>query len=291
MEFIEASSMTLSAGRRPVHKWLSHAKNAITAAPLAYRPGHYHSPICEPREISQRYSDQVASPPKEIPGIDLRTTDQLARWQSWKAFLPIGLSVWRRYSSNNRFYSLGDAIPLHCFLRELRPKRVIEIGCGFSSACVLDTIEAFSLSTVCTFMDPDMSRVKGKQDNLHTFMEMQIQDAPLTLFDSLVAGDILLIDSTHIVKTGSDVVFELFEILPRLKPGVMIHFHDIFHPFEYPREWAIERNYSWNEAYALRAFLSYNSVFRVEFWNHYIAKSLPDARLLHGGASLWISRT
>ena len=88
---------------------------------------------------------------------------------------------------------------------------------------------------------------------VYTFMQMQVQDAPLPLFNTLVAGDI--IDSTHVVKTGLDSVFELFELLLH----VAIHFDDIFRPFEYPREWTTERNYSWNEAYALRAFLSYIS--------------------------------
>jgi hypothetical protein len=75
------------------------------------------------------------------------------------------------------------------------------------------------------------------------------------MFDVLDENDILFINSSHVAKTGSDVNFELFEILPRLKKGVIVHIHDILYPFEYPREWVIERNYSWNEVYAVRAFL------------------------------------
>jgi hypothetical protein len=261
----------------------------MTAAPLAYRPGHYYSPICEPREISARYVDPLLSPPSEIAGIDLRTTDQLERWRAWQEFLPVAAGVWRRYEPGNAFYAIGDANPLHCVLREMRPRRLIEVGCGLSSGCILDTIEAFSLPTVCTFIDPDLGRI-GERNERHSFIQSLVQHVSPALFDELDAGDVLLIDSTHVVKTGSDVVFHLFEILPRLKPGVWIHFHDIFHPFEYPPIWALERNNSWNEAYALRAFLSFNDEFRIEFWGTYVRKLLADPTLLRDCSNLWLSR-
>ena len=79
--------------------------------------------------------------------------------------------------------------------------------------------------------------------------------------------------STHIVKTGSDVVYELFEVLPRLRSGVVVHFHDVFYPFEYPREWVLVRNYSWNELYALRAFLMGNHDWEIMFFNDYFVRT------------------
>ncbi len=90
---------------------------------------------------------------------------------------------------------------------------------------------------------------------------------PVSTFSTLNKNDILFIDSTHVLKTASDVHYELFSILPSLNKGVLVHFHDIQYPFEYPRPWLFKDNMSWNEIYALRAFLMYNSAFEVVFWN------------------------
>ncbi len=124
-----------------------------------------------------------------------------------------------------------------------------------------------------------------------------MQAVPLSYFDDLQRNDILFIDSTHVVKTGSDVVFELFEILPRLHSGVVVHFHDVFYPFEYPREWVIDRNYSWNELYALRAFLMGNRDWEILFFNDYMARTeRPRLRqqapemLANPGGGLWLRR-
>ena len=128
-------------------------------------------------------------------------------------------------------------------------------------------------------------------------IETGIQDVPLSRFDVLQRNDVLFINSTHIVKTCSDVVFELFEILPRLKPGVVIHFHDAFYPFEYPREWVINRNYSWNELYALRAFLMGNRDWEIIMFNDYfvrteralVERTAPEV-LQNAGGGLWLRR-
>jgi hypothetical protein len=120
---------------------------------------------------------------------------------------------------------------------------------------------------------------------------------PLSYFDELQRDDVLFIDSTHVVKTGSDVVFELFEVLPRLRSGVIVHFHDVFYPFEYPREWAIRQNYSWNEIYALRAFLMGNRDWEIIFFNDYFARvekmrverDAPEV-LRNPGGGLWLRR-
>jgi hypothetical protein len=119
----------------------------------------------------------------------------------------------------------------------------------------------------------------------------------LELFEQLQPGDFLFIDSTHILRTGSDVCFELFEILPRLASGVIVHFHDVFWPFEYPAEWIVDENRSWNELYALRAFLTDNGKWKILFFNNYFAKlerSLVEKTfptfLRNPGGALWLQR-
>lgn len=129
----------------------------------------------------------------------------------------------------------------------------------------------------------------------------------MTIFTALAPGDFLIIDSSHVSKAGSDLNHILFEIIPRLQPGVHLHFHDIFLPFEYPRPW-VEAGIAWNEAYVLRAFLQYNTTFKIEFFTSYliqvhrsaVEENLPwmlrserdqlkvtDAP----GCSLWLKRT
>ena len=98
----------------------------------------------------------------------------------------------------------------------------------------------------------------------------------MSLFDELQSSDILFIDSTHIVRTGSDVCFELFNILPRLREGVVVHIHDMFWPFEYPRGWVVQDNRSWNEIYAVRAFLIDNPHWEILMFNHYMALVCTD---------------
>jgi predicted O-methyltransferase YrrM len=276
---------------------------------LAFKPGHFYSPICNPDDLARHYRDPAdVRGAIDLPGIDIRMAEQRALWNSWRDFLAdypftpepqAGL----RYHSNNRNFDVGDATVLYCMLRHLKPKRMIEIGSGYSSACALDTIERFLGNSVQNcFVEPYPALLKSmlKPGDLErlTIVASQVQEVSPGLFEALGANDILFIDSTHIVKTGSDVVHELFNILPRLKPGVIVHFHDVHYPFEYPREWVIERNYSWNEVYALRAFLMYNSAFEIVFFNDAFAKLSRDLVQLHAprvldnpGGGLWLRRT
>jgi hypothetical protein len=90
-----------------------------------------------------------------------------------------------------------------------------------------------------------------------------LQDVDLAVFERLERNDILFIDSTHVLKTGSDVQLEYLEILPRLASGVIVHIHDIFLPAEYPKAWLTDEHIFWNEQYLLQAFLAFNKGFEV----------------------------
>ena len=110
-------------------------------------------------------------------------------------------------------------------------------------------------------------------------------------------NDVLFVDSGHVLKTGNDLHHVLFEVLPVLTPGVVIHFHDIFWPFEYPATWVLDERRAWNENYALRAFLSGNAGYEILFFNDYFARYQLDAmRAAHKliarntGGSLWLRK-
>ena len=205
-----------------------------------------------------------------------------------------------RYYFENAFFGFGDGLVLHALLRSQPPKRFIEIGSGFSSACAVDTIDTF-LGGACelTFIEPFPERllgVLGVRASQARILNVPVQAVPLEIFDELEAGDILFIDSSHVMRTGSDVCFELFEILPRLARGVRVHIHDMGWPFEYPEEWILEQNRSYNEAYGVRAFLCDNPHWKIVFFNDYFARfELPRiqrtfSQVSNFGGSLWLER-
>ena len=109
----------------------------------------------------------------------------------------------------------------------------------------------------------------------------KVEDVELGLFERLSSGDILFIDSSHVSRTGGDVNRLILDVLPRLKPGVIVHFHDIFLPWEYPREWVVDKMRFFSEQYLLQAFLSFNSHYFVLMANHYLGRKIRDGSADH----------
>lgn len=263
-------------------------------ASLFVPPGHFYSPVTDPAEVSQM-SGRLYAADRPLPGIDLREAVQVAflpRIRSHCIRLPFrsGAQPGLRYHYENPAYSYGDGITLASMLLEYRPRRLIEVGSGFSSALTLDVVERFlDWRTACVFIEPypDLlfSRLQPTDRQRVTVHAAKLQHTDPAIFDVLEDGDILFIDSTHVLKTGSDVVFYMTDILPRLKPGVLVHFHDVFWPFEYPRQWAIDQNRSWNELYWLQALLTNNREWEIIFFNHFVAER--HAQLLYETVPLY----
>lgn len=270
------------------------------------QPGHFYSPIPDLEEIRKDELRIFASPPRNIPGIDLHEPDQLDLLEVFASFcadLPFtpGKTEGLRYYYENPAYSYSDAILLHCMIRQAKPRRIVEVGSGFSSCVMLDTNELFFDNTIeTTFIEPYpellMSLVKEEDKARLKVIPSRLQDVALEVFDSLAENDILFIDSTHVSKIGSDVNRIFFDLLPRIRKGVLVHFHDIFYPFEYPKGW-IYKGRAWNEAYMLRAFLQYNAAFRVilmntfmqHFHEEFFRAKLPLC-LKNAGGSIWLRK-
>jgi predicted O-methyltransferase YrrM len=270
-------------------------------------PGHFYSPIPDPEFIAQRRGRLFERQCTTIPGVALNTAGQLALLDAFVPFyseLPFTpqQSSRRRYYFDNSFFGYSDAIVLYSMLRHFRPRRVIEVGSGFSSALMLDTNDLFFSSGISfTFIEPHAQRLTSlmrPEDHVRQrVVTSMVQDVPETLFDSLEANDILFVDSSHVVKVGSDVVHLLTHVLPRLNKGVLVHFHDVFWPFEYPEEWFADGR-AWNENYVLKAFLQFNDSFEILLFSSYLATHhrrdlethIPLA-LRNPGGSLWIRRT
>jgi len=199
---------------------------------------------------------------------------------------------------DNHFFPNFDAIVYYGLCRRFRPATVLEIGSGFSTHIALRAAQQNGMTQVCCIEPYPTATLRVIEDGLSKLLVQPVQDVPLEVFQDLQAGDILFVDTSHVSKLGSDLHHILFHILPALPDGILIHFHDIFLPHEYPREWVVERNWFWNEQYLLRAFLMYNEAFRVVLMNHHFLYTYPQVaeEALGGrcgplnGVSLWLRK-
>jgi hypothetical protein len=256
------------------------------------QPGHFYSPFPNLETAHAHVPDQLA-------GINLNERRQLALLETFAPYhQDIPFSDDGRYSYKNPFFGHGDAVMLYCMMRHYNPRRIIEVGSGYSSAAMLDTRERLVRDVELTFIEPFPVRLKklARSDDIFQLIEKPVQDVALTAFTALRKDDILFIDSSHVTKFGSDVNYLFFHVLPSLSSGVVIHLHDIGYPFEYPREW-LENGRAWNEAYLLRAFLQYNSAFEILYWNAIMGVRNADAigtylpvMLEEIGGSIWLTK-
>jgi predicted O-methyltransferase YrrM len=271
-----------------------------------FPPGHFYSPIPSIKDIKNKEAIIWGRTPANLPGIELYEESQLELFKEFQELykeLPFGAErlADSRYFYDNPNYSYSDAIFTFCMIRKLKPKRIVEVGSGYSSCLMMDINEKFfgnQIKITCVEPYPELlySLLLNGDRDTQLIIPQSLQDTDLGLFTSLASNDILFIDSTHVSKISSDVNYLLFQILPALSPNVYVHFHDIFYPFEYPKEWVYEGR-AWNENYILRAFLQYNSSFRIVFFGSFFqhfhreefAKYMPLCMKNLGG-SIWIKK-
>jgi predicted O-methyltransferase YrrM len=275
---------------------------------LGFPPGHFYSPVVDTDDpfVVSAVTNRTGRPAPAGIDLDLDAMKQLmqrfvAHYRLWP--FSAEKNATHRFHYENPFFGPFDAVIYFSMLLEFRPRRVIEVGCGYSSRVLLDTRDLFlqDRGMEITLIDPNMERVIAAgglpaASNVNS-IERRLQDVNINLFDSLEENDILFIDSSHISKTGSDVNHYVFEILPRLKRGVLIHIHDILYSFDYPAEWVLQERRSWNEVYLIRAFLEFNKVFRVLMWNNCfyhcageVLRQLMPLCAVNEGGSLWLKK-
>jgi hypothetical protein len=266
--------------RERVRSWRAGLGWAVTYGregrprpPIKFVPGYYSSPIPSTADIAE-YRRSAGEIKTEIPAVDLgrqRQLDLIHQLAPSIRAQPFGrqADTRLRYQFDNIWYSGFDPVILYALLRHCEPRRIIEVGSGWSTAAILDTYEDRELPQI-TLIDPNPERLLSvlRPDDLSrvTLLRHQLQDVPLEQFDDLEPNDLLFVDSSHVAKVASDVNRLFFEVLPRIAPGVVVHVHDIGYPFEYRPEF-VEAGYGWNEAYLLRAFLEFNEAFEIFLWN------------------------
>lgn len=242
-----------------------------------------------------------------MPGVDLRIEASLAFLQHELApFVaeyappdgPPGTA--HGYYRANSMYGKVDGEVLYAMVRHVRPERITEIGAGWSTRVIRDAMaanaEAGHPVRRHRIFDPHADEVVKRMGDGVDLVPLPAQEIPIEVFDELAAGDILFIDTTHTVKPGSDVLRLTLEVLPRLAEGVVVHVHDFFRPFEYPRFLMEDHGVYWQEHYLLQAFLAFNERFEVMIANHAlgrlrrdeVAAVIPGLPATSPGSALWL---
>ena len=265
-----------------------------------YKPGHFYHPVPNQKTIDLHTTFKEL---ESISGIDLNLIKQnnlLAGFLGYvNEFQKYLSSNNKHYNQDNVFFVLSDAFYLYCMIRKYKPNRIIEVGSGNSSALMVDINEIYFNNTIdITFIEPFTDRLASlidiKEGGIN-MIENKVQSVSLEVFNDLDENDILFIDSSHVSKFGSDLNYLFFSVIPGLAKGVIIHFHDIIYPFEYPKSW-LKQGIYWNEAYMLRNFLAFNKHFEILLFNDFLVQKkmipthLQKSFLTASGGSIYLRK-
>lgn len=264
-------------------------------------PVHFYSPLPDTRTLKPETWTRESA----LAGVDMNEETQLRflrevfpRFRDEYERFPMNeTGVPHEFYFQNGMFGGTDALALYCMVRHFRPGLVLEVGSGFSTRVSAQAaLENGGTEVVAIEPHPDEVLRQGFP-GLGGLIPEEVQKVDLAQFEALGPNDILFIDSSHVVKIGGDVNYLFLEVLPRLKPGVIVHVHDIFFPVEYRREWVINEARFWNEQYLLQAFLAFNPAYEVLLCNNYLGarhqdemrEVFPDSPWW-GGGSFWMRR-
>jgi hypothetical protein len=267
--------------------------------------GHYYSPVPDLADLETR-KERIWGPIAEPAGVDLKLDKQRQLLESVRTFAsdfryplhPPDDAIGTTFFDDNGLFAGLDSRILFCMLRRLRPRRIIEVGGGFSSILSADVNRVY-LSGRCEILciEPyPRDFLKQGVPGISRLIEQKVEDIEPRFFGRLQAGDVLFVDSSHVSKTGSDVNFLYLEVLPRLARGVVVHLHDIFLPHEYPAEWVLGEHRFWNEQYLFQAMMMFSKGFETVFGCTCASLYFPELiesvfGKLHGGSSFWVEKT
>lgn len=236
------------------------------------RPIHYYEPLPDFRSVKREALERRRIP----PAIDFAIAEQIelvARLARERGAELREIMSSGKFDFENDYFARLDAAVYYATIRDLKPRRCIEIGSGYSTriatlAFERNESEGRGGELIC--VEPFPEERLTRSASRFTLVEKPVQDVPLSVFELLENNDILFIDSSHVAITGGDVCFEFLEVLPRLRPGVWVHVHDVFFPRDYPADWLIGRRWAFNEQYMLEAFLSGNQDFEPKLANYWL---------------------
>lgn len=279
-------------------RWRAASRRAVSSVAgrlgLDVIPRGFYSPIPDASALA------AAAARSRTPGIEFDLDRQLTYLRERLGPFLDGLRIPEHAVSGelhlrNGFYEAADAEVLYATVRARRPARVLELGSGYSTLIIAKALRDAGGDRRHTVFDPFAS---GRLDGVASIVRRSAAELPAKHWRSLGAGDVLFVDTSHTVKTGGEVNHVVLEVLPTLASGVAVHFHDVFLPWDYPREYITKMGAYWTEQYLLQAFLAMNSSYEPLLALHAIGRLYPDetARLIpsvrRGAApcAFWIER-
>ena len=240
---------------------------------------HYYEP-----QFKFRTESHAETRERSLPGVNLNIEAQLKllsqfHFQEELRRLPMTPGGPNQFGYQNNMFGAGDAEFLYSLVRLIKPGRIIEIGCGFSTLMTRHALAEnqkenpkYACQHTCIepYENPWLAQTGVR------LVREPLENLPVTDFAALEPNDILFIDSSHMIRPGGDVLHEFLEILPLVKPGVYIHIHDIFTPFDYPDQWVRKEMRFWNEQYLLEALLSGNSSYEIVAGMYFLSRKFPE---------------
>ncbi len=278
-------------------------KRALNRLGVEALPSNFYSPVPSVSEIEASFEYR----PGQLPYEDCPFLDAPRMREVLQTLLPYSrefsppadgdADAPKSFFWGNPAFSFSDAMSYYCVVRDQKPKRIVEVGSGYSTFVASEAVAANGHGEIVCIEPYPRDFLRGIP-HVVELIEKKVQDVELSFFkESLADGDVLFIDSTHAVKAGSDCVYLYLKVLPFLDADLMIHAHDIFLPEAYPRHWLLEKHIYWNEQYILQALLTDNPKFRAAFGSNYhrfYNKELLDefmgGKTKSGGGSFWFRR-
>ncbi|MFQ5786349.1 MAG: class I SAM-dependent methyltransferase [Thermodesulfobacteriota bacterium] len=268
-------------------------------------PVSYYSPIPNTKKLKEKYPSEI---PEIMEGFDWNEKGQIKIMHEVFPLYAQECSEFSQterertnvydYYVQNQLFPIGDACILHSLIRHFKPGKIIEIGSGFSTLVAARAATYVTPAPMLKSINPFPGQFEDLfQDGFPGFTCLEktpVEDLPLEYFDQLQEGDMLFIDSSHVIRPMEDVLFLYLKVIPRLNPGVIVHAHDIFLPYHMPKEFVFEKHWFWNEQYLLQALLTFNSEYEVLFSAQYMKKYKEESQSIFPeywpGGSFWFRR-
>jgi predicted O-methyltransferase YrrM len=264
--FVYPAGYLLKAVRKAgVHR-MHLCKRALLHVGVFPIRNHYYEPLFDCRMLKGPLDKE-----RSLPGINWNVSEQMDLLEcfcfneEFKDSMKADTDEFAFHFNNGPFES-GDAEFLYSLIRFKKPERIFEIGSGNSTLIVRKALKKNQEETSdyrCKHLCIEPYEMPWLEQIGVSILRKKVEDVGKTLFSELKKDDILFIDSSHIIRPQGDVLFECLELLPSLNPGVIVHFHDIFSPRDYLKEWVVDEVKFWNEQYLLEAFLTSNRDWKV----------------------------
>ena len=243
---------------------------------LHVSPNHFYWPIPDTKDVLKHDFNQKFP----LDGIHIDESSMLIRLKRMAKYR----AEYNEIHTDSGYASNGDGAILYGMVREFKPKKILEVGSGFSTCIAWAALQknktedgkSGSITAIEPFPKPVLKKLLSKSNGNVTLIQNKVEDVNIQLFEKLQSGDILFIDSSHVIKIGNDVHYIFLSVLPKVPPGIIIHFHDIRFPYDYPKRWVLKAKKFWTEQYLLQMFLAFNDTFEILFASNYMYDKYPE---------------